>query len=516
MTSHPPTLYRNGRFYSAADPRATAMLVRDGRIAWLGQDPDAPAAGATVDVGGALVTPAFVDAHVHTTDTGLAADGLDLSAVRSAGELLDAVAAFASSRPDDAVVLGHGWDESTWVQPAPPGPGELAAAAGGRRVYLSQASVHSALVSAALLPAAQGEPGYDASGWIREQAHHAARAVALGSLTAAQRTAAQRTALRLAASRGVAAVHECGGPGTSSEADFLSVLALRAADMPEVTGYWGELGGAAKARELGAAGAAGDLYADGALGSRTASLRAPYADGPGCGEAFVSAEAAGSHILDCVSVGVQAGFHAIGDAAIEQVLAGFAVAATAIGVDRLREGRHRVEHLELADKAMIAGLVEYGLIASVQPVFDALWGGPDRMYARALGVDRALASNPVGAMHATGVTLAFGSDSPVTRLDPWAAVAAAAAPRNPVYRMSVRAAFAASTRGGWRAAGRDGAAGPGVGSLAPGAEATFAVWDVPGALQGGLPVLGPDADGVRPPAPVCRRTVRCGVTIFEE
>jgi predicted amidohydrolase YtcJ len=144
-------------------------------------------------------------------------------------------------------------------------------------------------------------------------------------------------------------------------------------------------------------------------------------------------------------------------------------------------------------------------------VFDALWGGPDRMYARALGVERALASNPVGAMHATGVTLAFGSDSPVTRLDPWAAVAAAAAPRNPVYRMSVRAAFAASTRGGWRAAGRDGA-----GVLAPGAEATFAVWDVPGGVQGGLPVLGPDADGVASPAPVCRRTVRCGVTIFEE
>src|SRR5689334_13302362 len=90
MTSH-SVLYAHGRFYSAADPRATAMLVRDGRIAWLGAVADAPAADVTVDLGGALVTPAFVDAHLHATDTGLAADGLDLSGVRSAPELLAAV-----------------------------------------------------------------------------------------------------------------------------------------------------------------------------------------------------------------------------------------------------------------------------------------------------------------------------------------------------------------------------------------------------------------------------------------
>jgi predicted amidohydrolase YtcJ len=305
-------------------------------------------------------------------------------------------------------------------------------------------------------------------------------------------------------------VHECAGPGTSSEDDFASVLALSGAGLPRVFGYWGELGGAAKAREMGAAGAAGDLYADGALGSRTASLRSPYADGPGRGEAFVTAEQAAEHLLDCVSVGVQGGFHAIGDAAIETVLAGFAIAAKAIGVDRLREGRHRVEHLELIDKAMIARMVEFGVIASVQPVFDLLWGGPDRMYAQRLGAGRALASNPIGAMHATGVSLAFGSDSPVTALDPWTVVAAAAAPRNPAYRMTARAAFAAASRGGWRAAGVDGA-----GVLSPGSAATFAVWDTPGGVRDGLPALLPDGDGQAPPRPVCRRTVLDGETIFE-
>jgi hypothetical protein len=510
MSDHPSTLYRGGRFYAAADPRATAMLVRDGRIAWLGQDADAPSADVTVDLGGALVTPAFVDAHLHATDTGLAFDGLDLSGARSAGELLDAVAAFAATRPAGGVVHGHGWDESTWAQQTPPSAAELERAAGGRRVYLSQASVHSALCSSSLLPAAEGVAGYDPSGWVREQAHHAVRAVALGSLTAQQRTAAQRTALSRAAAAGIAAVHECAGPGTSSEADFASVLALSGAGLPTVVGYWGELGGAAKARELGAVGAAGDLYADGALGSRTASLRSPYADGPGRGEAFLTAEQAGQHLRECVTEGVQGGFHAIGDAAIETVLNGFAIAAQQVGLDRLRAGRHRIEHVELIDKAMIARMVEFGVVASVQPVFDLLWGGDDRMYAQRLGVDRALASNPIGAMHATGVALAFGSDSPVTALDPWTVVAAAAAPRNPVYRMSVRAAFAASTRGGWRAAGVDG-----VGVLSPGSAATFAVWDTPAGLRDGLPALLPEPDEPAPARPVCLRTVLDGSTIFE-
>jgi predicted amidohydrolase YtcJ len=504
-------LYRNGHFYSAAEPRATAMLVRAGKIVWLGAAAAAPAADRTVELDGALVTPAFVDAHLHATDTGLAFDGLDLSGVRSAGELLGAVSAFAATRPAGAVVHGHGWDESTWAEQTPPSAGELDRAAGGRRVYLSQASVHSALASTALLAAARGVDGYDESGWVREQAHHAVRAVALGALTPEQRTAAQRTALTKAASMGIAAVHECAGPGTSSEEDFASVLALSSRGLPKVFGYWGELGGAERARDLGAIGAAGDLYADGALGSRTASLREPYRDGPGgCGEAFVTAEQAGEHLLDCIRVGVQGGFHAIGDAAIETVLAGFAIAARSVGVDRLREGRHRIEHVELIDKAMIARMVEFGVVASVQPVFDALWGGTDRMYAQRLGVERSLASNPIGQMHATGVALAFGSDSPVTALDPWSVVVAAAAPRNPVYRMSVRAAFAAASRGGWRAAGVDG-----VGVLAPGASATFAVWATPGGVVGGLPALLPDLDGVVPPRPVCRRTVLHGETIFE-
>jgi predicted amidohydrolase YtcJ len=507
-------LYRNGRVHSPADPLATALLVRDGRVAWLGCDADAPAADQVVDLDGALVAPAFVDAHVHTTDTGIVLLGLDLAGTRSAAEVLDRVAAHASGLPADAVVLGHGWEESGWPVRQPPSAAELDRAAAGRRVYLAQASVHSAAVSSALLPAAPADtPGWDGSGWLRRDAHHRVRAAAMGSLAAAQRREAQRTTLRHAAGLGIAAVHECGGPGTSSEEDFASVLALSGRGLPEVYGYWGELGAVAKARELGATGAGGDLYADGALGSQTAHLRAPYADDPdgGCGYGYLSAEQVAAHLVGCTRAGLQAGFHAIGDRAIATVLAGFGLAAAQVGVARIRDARHRVEHLEILDKGLVAGLVEFGVVASVQPAFDRLWGGEDGMYALRLGPARSLASNPLGALAGVGVALAFGSDAPVTPLDPWGAVRAAMTHHNPVQRLGVRAAFAAHTRGGWRAVHRDE-----EGVLAPGAPATFAVWSGVAALSRGLPQLLPqEPDQPVPDPPRCRRTLLRGDVIFD-
>ncbi|MER7442792.1 amidohydrolase [Micromonospora avicenniae] len=517
--TNPSTLYRGGVLHSPADPNATALLVSDGRITWLGVDADAPVADRVVELGGALVTPAFVDAHVHATDTGLALSGLDLSGVRSAGELLDAVAGFATGLPADAVVLGHGWDESRWGAPQLPDAEVLDRAAGGRRVYLSQASIHSALVSRAMLaavPEVVAAAGFDESGWVRRDAHHVVRAAAFASVTRAQRVAAQRVALAHAASLGVAAVHECGGPGISDEEDFTGLLGISGAGVPEVYGYWGELGGVARARELGAVGAGGDLFADGALGSRTAHLSQPYLDGEGVGHGYLSAEQVREHLLDCAAHGLQGGFHAIGDAAIGTVLEGFAAVVRQLGVERVRAARHRIEHAEIVDKRLIAGFVEYGIVASMQPAFDRLWGGAGGMYESRLGLARSLASNPMGAMHSVGVALAFGSDSPVTPVDPWGSVRAAAAHHSAAQRMSVRAAFAAHTRGGWRAVHLDN-----EGVLALGAPATFAVWDTPAGVDRGLPVLLADDPELRgpqdpTPLPVCRRTVLRGDVIYEE
>ena len=56
---------------------------------------------------------------------------------------------------------------------------------------------------------------------------------------------------------------------------------------------------------------------------------------------------------------------------------------------------HRLEHVEMVTAEQAAALGVWGITASMQPGFDALWGGPDGMYARRLGPGRAAALNPL-------------------------------------------------------------------------------------------------------------------------
>jgi predicted amidohydrolase YtcJ len=532
--THRTTLLRGGSVHTPADPFATAMIVEGGLVAWVGSDSaaDSLADGVDdiVDLEGALVTPAFTDAHVHATSTGLALTGLDLTGALTLDDCLARVRRHAGARPGDRVLLGHGWDAARWPAGRPPTRPELDEATGGRPLYLSRIDVHSAAVSTALLdlvPGIADRAGYRPDGLLTRDAHHAVRAAAHGAIAVRQRTEAQRAALRHAASLGIGSVHECAGPEISSEDDLTGLLRLaREESGPRVLGYWAQPVGdekdADRVRDLGALGAAGDLFVDGALGSHTACLHEPYADADHTGTAYLDAAEVAAHVAACTEAGLQAGFHAIGDAAVGAVTEGVRAAAERVGLPRLRAARHRVEHAEMLTAETIADFAELGLTASVQPVFDELWGGADGMYARRLGAERARTLNPFAALLRAGVPLAFGSDSPVTPLGPWGTVRAAACHRAPEHRVSVRAAFMAHTRGGWRAAGREDG-----GVLVPGAPADYAVWHAgdpavrapeerlarwstdPGPGTFGLPDLGPGRE-----LPVCLRTVVSGRTIF--
>src|SRR4051794_35649333 len=179
-------LLRRGEVHSPADPFATAMVVERGQVAWVGSEgaADAFADGVdeVIDLEGALVTPAFTDAHVHTTATGLALTGLDLSDAPSLEAALAHVRDFAAARPADRVLLGHGWDAARWPGGRPPTRAELDEATGGRPLYLSRIDVHSAVVSTALLDLVPGATAHE-DGPLTRDAHHAVRATALGAVT---------------------------------------------------------------------------------------------------------------------------------------------------------------------------------------------------------------------------------------------------------------------------------------------------------------------------------------------
>ena len=271
---------------TVGDAPSRAVHVVDGAVAWVGPAADAPRADRTWDGGGALLTPACVDAHVHATATGLALTGLALHGADSLRSALAAVAAHVAVHPT-GTVLGTGWDETVWPEGRALTRHDLDAVVGDRPAYLARVDVHSATVSTALLdriPGITDLPGYAADGQLRLDAHHAARQVAYGSVDPVQRAAAQRATLDAAADLGIGCVHEMAGPEVSSAEDLAGLLRLAGdAPGPQVLGWWGELaerGGLDVVAELGLAGAGGDLFCDGAFGSHTAALSTPYTDRP--------------------------------------------------------------------------------------------------------------------------------------------------------------------------------------------------------------------------------------------
>jgi len=464
-------------------PDATAMAVRDGVVAWLGSDdvgraqfPDSE----IVDLDGAFVAPAFVDGHVHLTATGLTLAGLDLRDAASLRHCLSLIGDYARAHPDGPI-WGHGWDESGWSEHTPPSTDDLDGVVGDRPAYLARIDVHSAAASTALrrlAPRLAEAAGFAAQQPLTGDAHHLVRAAARDRLTTGQRRRARLAALDAAAAFGIAAVHECVGPDIGGIDDWTEVRDT--VHGVEIVGYWGEqVTTAEAARDLidrtGARGLAGDLFVDGALGSRTAWLHQPYTDAPDlCGNSYLDVDAVTAHLHACTEAGVTAGFHVIGDAAVTAVVTALERVVDRFGAPAVAGCGHRLEHLEMVTEDQAARLGSWGVFASMQPNFDALWGGEDGMYVQRLGLDRGTKLNPFSLLASQGVPIAFGSDSPVTGLNPWATLRAATHHRTPGSAISARAAFTAATRGAWRAGGaRNGLSG----TLVPGAPASYAIWE---------------------------------------
>ena len=449
-----------------------ALVINEGAVEWVGRQEDL---GSGLDIEWAnlpeaFITPGFVDAHVHLTATGVALQGVDLSTARSAAEILRAVHNAAQDLPQGSVVFGHGWDDSDWSLADLPSAIEVTAAAGGRTAYLSRVDVHSALVSADLLAAPRQSDSFG-SALVRKDAHGHARQLAFESLSAHQRAQLQGVALVAAASQGITSVHENAGPVVSSLQDMRSALQCGAStSVPEVLAYWGALGQAAVAVTEGAVGAGGDLFVDGSIGSRTAHLCSPYADEDSTGAAYVSRDDMAMHIRECIAEGVQAGFHVIGDAAMEDIC--WALGEAAGSAKTLPSNSVRLEHAEMVSREHEVVLRRHGVALSMQPMFDGLWGGPEGMYARRLGSARAGGMNRIGDHIAGGLLVGFGSDSPVTNLGPWQAMAAAVHHHQRTQRIAGLAALAAHTVHAHALANVH------AGVFAAGLPADFGVWQV--------------------------------------
>ena len=120
--------------------------------------------------------------------------------------------------------------------------------------------------------------------------------------------------------------------------------------------------------------------------------------------------------------GLQISVHAIGDGGVRRTLDGYEAARKANGP---RDSRHRIEHIEVIDKADIPRLKQLGVIASLQPIVGlGVPGNPLEPCRTRIG-DKLPQAYAWQTLRETGATVAFSSDWPVSPLDPFLGIQSA-------------------------------------------------------------------------------------------
>jgi hypothetical protein len=432
----------------AAGRRATAVAFAHDRILAVGTDDEVlPLAGpdsTVVDLRGRVVVPGFVDAHAHPLGEGLDAGKVLVGGEPDVRSAIRRLSDAASRLDPDAWLLAR-YDQTRWREPRHPTRDDLDRAIPDRPVLLAHVSGHAVAANSLALAVAGVGPATDdvAGRWsVERDVHGEPTGVVVGtdawslfegavpSPTAAELAeAVARAGVRLAAD-GVVATSDAdlGSDGTGLEPALRAYVAAaahgRLAQAVSLMPGLARLGPPDAPAPAPADVAASippalrdrlpvracKLKADGAMTTRTAWLREDYADAVGW-RGLPVGEGADLHarILAADAAGWQVCTHAIGDAAVDAVLAALED-AEARGRGTVAMRRHRIEHAMLLDDAAILRAARLGATFSMQPEFIA-WAGDT--YRARLGDARAARMNRYRSILAADIPVAFGSDRPV-------------------------------------------------------------------------------------------------------
>lgn len=455
-------LYRNARIHTQ-DPRrpeAGALGVHHGRIISLDEEVDAAQFREVVDLRGAVVVPGFHDAHCHLSMVGLAELQVDLSpeAVSDIGELLLAVRRACEAAGPGEWVIGAGYDQSR-LGGLHPSAEQLDAVTGDHPVWLHHKSRHLGVANTEAfrragypqrrnvpVPEGGGVP-LDGRGRAQGVLLETARAVVMDRIPAptvddlADMVAAGS---RSAVARGVTSITEPGlgapehlGQSTYDIAGYQRArdqgrLAVRATVMPYLTRLHDiglpapQQGPRGIGLDLGVRTGLGDerlrigatkILSDGSLIGRSAYMCCDYAVGSGDesaprGMLQFSAETLRERIIGAHRAGWQVAAHAIGDAALDTVLAIFGEAQ---GEHPRPDSRHRIEHVCMASDQQLARMKELGLVPVPQGRFVHELGDGAR---EAVGDERADLTYRLKGLFDAGLPVPASTDAPVVALDP--------------------------------------------------------------------------------------------------
>jgi hypothetical protein len=406
-----------------ARPRAAGVLTRDGRIErLLDAAPVAlPKEVRVIDCRGAALVPGLHDCHAHLTDAGLLAGRYDIRDCADIAAVLRRVADLV--RGDGATgaapLYAGNYDEALIAERRPPNRDELDSIAPVRPVLLTRVDGHSCVVNSAAfallgvdgLEGVERDESGTPTGRLIGPANYAAQGVVRRLPDAARRAAGQRAAAA-ALRGGITTIHHVianDEPLEQLEQAYRDDAALPLRVISKTCSS-----DVRKVKRLGGRVFGGDIFVDGSIGSRTAAVSHAYRGSDARGLLYLTRAQLFELFDEASQAGLSLGVHAIGDRAIEETIAAWEGVVAARG--SLHGVRPSIDHFEIAQPDQIERAARLGMLLSVQPAFDHLWGGDDGMYAQRLGVGCARGMNRFKSAKLAGCVICGGSDAPVTSL----------------------------------------------------------------------------------------------------
>ncbi|MBD7996204.1 amidohydrolase [Arthrobacter sp. Sa2CUA1] len=502
-------LYTNARIFTSSTRRwAEAMVVQDERILYVGDSVTAERLAADperIDLDGRLVLPGFVDGHAHVIGTGESLAQVSLWGAGSVEEIQQRIKDWDTERPESDRIMATGWAHGA-IPGGVPDAGMLDAALPGKPVYALAYDFHSVWVNSAALAelgitdqtedplggTIKRDSEGHATGYIDENAFYNIVLPFLDAQASGDDHQASIAAIQQAyRETGVTTACDMGfnetdlQTFTQAEKDGTLTSRLIAYWRLNNTGSLEEnLAQVQRAAELAAEHRSAFLRVvgikvviDGTIDGCTAVLGAPYADGSNAEPVWSLAELA-PIVAAADAAGLKVAMHAIGDEAVRIAISAVEYAVATNGP---RERRHRIEHLELVDRADVDRLAALGITASMQPVHaDPAIGSNWRARLDDDRVDRGF---PWPWITDAGGCLAFGTDSPTSPHTPLpnmyvaatraSALDAAAGTNVPEFALPLAESIEHATRDSAWTAGAEHE----IGRLAAGLYADFIVLD---------------------------------------
>ncbi|VEF41451.1 amidohydrolase [Bordetella bronchiseptica] len=411
-------------------PHAQAIAFAAGRILALGTtqelSPLAGRAATVVDARGSTLLPGFIDSHSHLMFGGVVAQALDLTEAACLSDLLDMVRSRAQSTPEGAWIRGYGVAAGRLKEKRYPTRQELDQVSGGRPVWLAEDSFHASLVNSKafqMLEIPLSTPGVELAAdgsptgaFLNDAANVPARQRVFGFISDDEARQMLQHVTQLGATRGVTTVHAFEGSRMSADRDIELLMRFRHELPIHVVPYY-ETFDVERAMQLGVSGVGGcgRNCLDGMPNIQTAAMVDPYCCSEERGSLFQESIKLHNFVIAAFERGMQVGMHAMGDAAIEQLLATYERAIEETGRTDLRP---RIEHFHVPSRDHVRRAADLGVGLAVQPIFTHLWGGRDGIFFERLGERRYKRIDTYREILDSGAIASCGADLPVHPADP--------------------------------------------------------------------------------------------------